>query len=612
MGRVCKGGFLDGTQIYTAEDQGQCINGGGTVQDTGGGGCGASALSALAFQGRGESSQSRGGLESISLAPLRRLRDLMGGHPAVAALLAVNKEAAREIERIAASDQQVQGELISAFVLLTHMAEHITAPTPGPEIYTQQIHDRLAHIGKEVAIRSRVPALHQAVEHVIAAAAPFIGQSAAQIAATLSERGAAKETHERTATFLSSAFSLTANQASAGLALSDPRATLLTEASRFHLGDFIAFEKALKEIEAKAKALGGLPGNPLGSVREVPGGYVGAYQGCDIYFTPTDGAHEVHGDIRAKYNAVGGPSGALGLPVTDETGTPDGVGRYNHFQGGSVYWTPHTGPMIVRGRVRDLWASQGWERGALGYPVADYYHLPPLFYPQDNPDLAWCVFENGAILSQGNSVAQAQAAELGPDALRGLIRAFFDRSLHQANGDLGLQAQVDLVGVSGWSYGFWGAVPRTITYRLYGFHGNGLLPDTDFTIEIRLRFGLAWGMLFSYPGVMTLTASLDWLHVHTSGLGAQTLADGLFNGIHGTFFRGGPDPNHNEVPDGSIFMTTVPTGVSQRGAGAIDFVTILLTAQGGLQFLVNPLPPSIGGLRKLIAQNQINAFAENF
>jgi uncharacterized protein with LGFP repeats len=25
----------------------------------------------------------------------------------------------------------------------------------------------------------------------------------------------------------------------------------------------------------------------------------------------------------------------LGYPVTDETGTPDGHGRYNHFQGGT-------------------------------------------------------------------------------------------------------------------------------------------------------------------------------------------------------------------------------------------------------------------------------------
>jgi len=58
---------------------------------------------------------------------------------------------------------------------------------------------------------------------------------------------------------------------------------------------------------------------------------------------PPSHAFEVHGDIRKKYDALGGPGGPLGLPLTDETATPDGVGRFNHFQGGSIYWTPRTG-----------------------------------------------------------------------------------------------------------------------------------------------------------------------------------------------------------------------------------------------------------------------------
>ena len=58
---------------------------------------------------------------------------------------------------------------------------------------------------------------------------------------------------------------------------------------------------------------------------------------------PPSHAFEVHGDIRKKYDVLGGPGGPLGLPLTDETATPDGVGRFNHFQGGSIYWTPRTG-----------------------------------------------------------------------------------------------------------------------------------------------------------------------------------------------------------------------------------------------------------------------------
>jgi hypothetical protein len=61
----------------------------------------------------------------------------------------------------------------------------------------------------------------------------------------------------------------------------------------------------------------------------------------------------------------------LGYPVTDETMTPDGIGRYNHFQNGSIYWTPLTGAHEVHGLIRGRWASLGWERSALGYPVSD-------------------------------------------------------------------------------------------------------------------------------------------------------------------------------------------------------------------------------------------------
>jgi uncharacterized protein with LGFP repeats len=57
--------------------------------------------------------------------------------------------------------------------------------------------------------------------------------------------------------------------------------------------------------------------------------------------------------------------------LTDETTTPDGIGRFNHFQGGSIYWTPATGAHEVHGAIRDRWASLGWERSRLGYPTSD-------------------------------------------------------------------------------------------------------------------------------------------------------------------------------------------------------------------------------------------------
>jgi len=47
------------------------------------------------------------------------------------------------------------------------------------------------------------------------------------------------------------------------------------------------------------------------------------------------------------------------------------VGRFNHFQGGSIYWTPSTNAHEVHGPIRSRWFQEGSERGALGYPTSD-------------------------------------------------------------------------------------------------------------------------------------------------------------------------------------------------------------------------------------------------
>ncbi len=91
-----------------------------------------------------------------------------------------------------------------------------------------------------------------------------------------------------------------------------------------------------------------------------------------ISIANTGGAFEVHGDIHAKYMAMGAEASILGYPTTDESGTPDGIGRFNHFQAGSIYWTPDTGPYEVHGLIRQFWAANGWERNPnLGYPISD-------------------------------------------------------------------------------------------------------------------------------------------------------------------------------------------------------------------------------------------------
>ncbi len=122
----------------------------------------------------------------------------------------------------------------------------------------------------------------------------------------------------------------------------------------------------------------GVHGYPITDETGTPDG-VGRYnhfQDGSIYWTPKTGAQSIHGAIRTKWSQYQWETGPLGYPVTDETGTPDGVGRYNHLQGGSVYWSPDTGAHEVHGAIQASWSAQGWETGPLGYPTSDEHAVP--------------------------------------------------------------------------------------------------------------------------------------------------------------------------------------------------------------------------------------------
>jgi uncharacterized protein with LGFP repeats len=138
-------------------------------------------------------------------------------------------------------------------------------------------------------------------------------------------------------------------------------------------------------------------GDPVGGEGICPDG-VGRFQHFEngsIYWTPETGAHLIYGLIRAKWSAMGWELCPLGYPVTDES---DAVGgRYNDFQGGTIAWKNGAGEAFaVYGAIGGLWVAQGkWEGGAwncgrLGFPVAD---------EADTPDGTgrFSRFENGSI-----------------------------------------------------------------------------------------------------------------------------------------------------------------------------------------------------------------------
>ncbi|MGI0494255.1 LGFP repeat-containing protein [Alkalinema pantanalense CENA528] len=130
-------------------------------------------------------------------------------------------------------------------------------------------------------------------------------------------------------------------------------------------------------IRAKWAALGweksplGYPASDEANAGSGKGRFNHFQNGTIIWKQNTSQAFAVYGRILDKWGEKNWDSGFLGFPVTDELGTPDGIGRFNHFEGGSIYWTPTTGAHIVMGMIREAWKNQGWEKGRLGYPRTD-------------------------------------------------------------------------------------------------------------------------------------------------------------------------------------------------------------------------------------------------
>jgi hypothetical protein len=79
--------------------------------------------------------------------------------------------------------------------------------------------------------------------------------------------------------------------------------------------------------------------------------------------------------ISIRYQQLGGPSGFLGAKASEETTAPDGVGSFQHFQNGSLFFHPECGTREVHGLIRDRYQALGWQTGFLGYPITDEIDL---------------------------------------------------------------------------------------------------------------------------------------------------------------------------------------------------------------------------------------------
>jgi aldose sugar dehydrogenase len=105
-------------------------------------------------------------------------------------------------------------------------------------------------------------------------------------------------------------------------------------------------------------------------------GYYQKFKRGAIYWTPSIGPHELHDSIYELWSSLGAEKGPLGYPIADTKATPDKDGYYSTFQDGAIYWTPYVGTHEIHGAIYNKWRDLGLERSSLGYPVSNELPVP--------------------------------------------------------------------------------------------------------------------------------------------------------------------------------------------------------------------------------------------
>ncbi len=133
------------------------------------------------------------------------------------------------------------------------------------------------------------------------------------------------------------------------------------------------------EIAAARRAAGGALG-PLGATDggqyAIGSDGVGQnFAGGKIFYSPATGANVVTGQVLAKYESVGGPTGDLGFPTASESdGGLAPASRFVPFAAADkpvIFWTPDFGAVIVRGAMNAAWDKLGGATGDLGATKGD-------------------------------------------------------------------------------------------------------------------------------------------------------------------------------------------------------------------------------------------------
>jgi SpoIID/LytB domain protein len=113
-------------------------------------------------------------------------------------------------------------------------------------------------------------------------------------------------------------------------------------------------------------------GLPTADGASISGGKLATFENGNIYVSKF-GARIVTGAILAKYVKSGGPA-KWGMPTSDELAAPNG-GRSMRFEKARIYWSSKDGARVIYGAILARYLSLGGASGKLGMPTSDEYGI---------------------------------------------------------------------------------------------------------------------------------------------------------------------------------------------------------------------------------------------
>ncbi|GAB3311780.1 hypothetical protein GCM10027451_23990 [Geodermatophilus aquaeductus] len=202
-----------------------------------------------------------------------------------------------------------------------------------------------------------------------------------------------------------------------GLPVSDARTLAggAGAAQDFQNGSLYALSSGTVQVRggvlARYRALGGEGGSlglPTGEETTVGTAQVQRFQRGLVYWTADGGTRAVRGALYTGWEATGGLTGPVGAPVGEEAAAGSGAGQ--RFAGGTLYWSAATGTQLVRGDIERAYADARGPDGPLGMPVAAEAASGPATVQRFRSGAIWWTAAGGAHPVRGGIATGWEAA----------------------------------------------------------------------------------------------------------------------------------------------------------------------------------------------------------